>query len=52
MGGMPIAAGECHVNGVTRRDGALDFHAWLRQADYVVTGGGDLERYTVLSAFE
>lgn len=37
--------------GVARRDGALDFHAWLRQADYVVTGGGDLDRYTVVSAF-
>ncbi|MBW4890012.1 lasso peptide biosynthesis B2 protein [Mucilaginibacter sp. HMF5004] len=29
----------------------LNAHAWLKSGDKIVTGGGNLERYTVLSSF-
>lgn len=37
--------------GVAPADETSRFHAWLKQDRYVVTGGGGLERYTVISAF-
>jgi hypothetical protein len=37
--------------GVARRDAELEAHAWLRSGTFIVTGGGDLTRFAVVSTF-
>jgi hypothetical protein len=37
--------------GVARGDSQLDAHAWLRCGTVYVTGGGDNERFSVVSTF-
>ena len=39
--------------GVYKEDGnKLNAHAWLQSCGQVITGGGNLEKYTVLSSFK
>lgn len=33
-------------------DNKLNAHAWLQTGEQIITGGGNLERYTVLSSFK
>jgi hypothetical protein len=32
-------------------NGVLSAHAWLRSGDAIITGGGNLQRFTVISTF-
>jgi hypothetical protein len=37
--------------GVARREGQIEAHSWLRSGSVIVTGGGDVARFSIVSMF-